>query len=90
MNVADPLHHLLVSAIRHQEADEIDEARDLYIKILEKNPRHEQALHLVGLLCLQHGEFGGARALLETAIDVNPSNPAYSTTSVSSRCARTI
>jgi hypothetical protein len=77
MNVADPLHHLLVSAIRHQEADEIDEARDLYIKILEKNPRHEQALHLGGLLCLQHGEFGGARALLVVKIKrVSPSGSA--------------
>src|SRR3546814_21062219 len=77
MSSADPLHHLLVSAIRHQEAEEIDEARDLYLEILEQNPRHEQALHLAGLLCLQQGALDGARTLLEAAIDVNPDNAAY-------------
>src|SRR3546814_19055205 len=77
MSSADPLHHLLVSAIRHQAAEEIDEARDLYLEILEQNPRHAQALHLAGLLCLQQGALDGARTLLEAAIDVNPANAAY-------------
>ena len=54
MNEVDPQHDLLVAAIRHQEADEVEQARDLYIRILEENPRHEKALHLGGLLCLQH------------------------------------
>src|SRR3546814_16197482 len=77
MNSADPLHHLLVSAIRHQEAEEIDEARDLYLEILEQNPQHEQPLHLAGLLCLQQGALDGARTLLEARIEVTPYNPAY-------------
>ena len=77
MNSGDPLHRLLVSAIRHQEANEVEEARDLYLQILEQDPQHEQALHLAGLLCLQNNELDGAQSLLEAAAEVDPNNASY-------------
>ena len=72
MTDADDLQPKLVDAIRHHEAGEIEQARDLYLEILDADPQHERALHLAGLLCLQCGEFEGAKVLLSAAADIDP------------------
>jgi tetratricopeptide (TPR) repeat protein len=53
-------------------AGRFDEARTCYKKVLQRNPRHFNTLHLSGVLCVQTGQPGLGAATLRRAVAVNP------------------
>jgi len=58
-------------AIRHHEAGRLREARRLYESMLGAEPHHPDALHLLGVLLTQVGEFEGAIENIRAALDIN-------------------
>ena len=58
-------------AIRHHEAGRLGEAEGLYRAILVDAPHHPDALHLLGVLLTQRGEYESAAAHVQAALDLN-------------------
>lgn len=58
-------------AIRHHEAGRLGEAERLYRSMLDSEPRHPDALHLLGVLLTQVGEYDQAVEKIQAALDVN-------------------
>src|SRR5206468_1310825 len=52
----------------HHQAGRLDRAEELYQKVLEKDPDHPDALHLLGVVAYQRGEIGPALQLIERAL----------------------
>src|SRR5450830_867829 len=66
----------LQQGLQHQEAGRIQEAEMLYRDVLQVQPNHPDALHLLGLIA-QRARHPDAIGLLRRAIQVNPDNPVY-------------
>lgn len=60
----------------HQKG-QLDRAKSVYLKILEKNPAHAEALHLLGLIAHQSGNRQQAVNLISQAVRLNPANAVY-------------
>ena len=58
-------------AIRHHEAGRLREAERLYRAMLDAEPHHPDALHLLGVLLTQLGEYDDAVAHIQAALNVN-------------------
>jgi len=58
-------------AIRHHEAGRFGEAERLYRSMLDVEPHHPDALHLLGVLLTQVGEYEDAVEKIQAALDVN-------------------
>jgi len=58
-------------AIRHHEAGRMGEAERLYRSILADAPHHADALHLLGVLLTQRGEYEGAATHIQAALDLD-------------------
>jgi tetratricopeptide (TPR) repeat protein len=54
----------------------LDDARSHYIAALEVDPGHFDALHMLGVLCLQTGQLAFGAELIGQAIAVRPDEPA--------------
>jgi protein O-GlcNAc transferase len=67
----------LRGAVSHQQAGRFSEAEGLYLQILELQPNHADALHLLGVLASQNGQYERACQLIEKAIASSPRNPNY-------------
>ena len=63
---------LLQDAASHLEGGRLSEAEALYQQVLEIEPDHSHALHVLGLLHYQNGRMQDAAASLEKAIAVKP------------------
>lgn len=67
----------------HKEAERALSRRDfrlahaLCLKILSADPRHADALFLLGMLAAEHGNFAKALELVERALAVTPDSPEY-------------
>lgn len=59
----------------HQRGD-IGPAEQLYRQILNRQPRHAGALHLLGVIHVQRGELAQALATCEAALAINPRHAA--------------
>ena len=59
------------------QAGRAEEARALYEQVLGADPRHAEALHLLGYLWFQKGDAGRALDLIGRAIALQPNNPGY-------------
>jgi predicted O-linked N-acetylglucosamine transferase (SPINDLY family) len=59
----------------HQQGD-LARAQSLYEDILKVQPRHFDALHMLGVMAGQRGDFEKAADLIGGAIEVNPHNAA--------------
>lgn len=57
------------------QAGNLDEAEKLYRAAVAAEPRHFQALHLLGLVEMQRGRFAEADRLIGRALAVNPDFP---------------
>ena len=55
----------------HQQGH-LDEARTLYESVLKKQPRHFNALHMLGVLAYQSGRLDRAEMLIAKAISIDP------------------
>ncbi len=70
----DPARQL-EKAVRLHRKGALDDARDLYQKILRDDPNNPNALHLLGLLCLAQGDSKSAESWISKAIALD-SRPA--------------
>jgi protein O-GlcNAc transferase len=66
-------------ALRHHQADQLQQAEQIYRQILAQQPKHAEALHLLGVIAYQGGRYDLAVDLILQAIALNPAYPeAYS------------
>ncbi len=59
-------------AVGHHRADRLEEARALYLRILEVEPRNAHALHLLGLVERRQGHRDKALELIRAALAIAP------------------
>jgi FkbM family methyltransferase len=76
-NGANPVGELLNAALQHHQNGRLEEAASLYSQILEADPRHADANHLLGVIAFQLGRNELAVDLIGIAIAANRSNPAF-------------
>lgn len=57
----------------------LSEAASMCNMILQEDPAHDDALHLLGILAAQTGDFVNAEVLISRAILLNPKNAAFHT-----------
>ena len=69
--------NLIQQGLQHHQAGRINDAKIIYEQVLISNPRHPDALHLLGLTALQSGDPAKAVELIRLAITAQPKNPAY-------------
>ncbi|QTA90106.1 tetratricopeptide repeat protein [Desulfonema magnum] len=67
----------LNKAIQYHQAGQLQQAEEIYKKILEIHPNHPDALHLLGVAAHQVGNNEKAVNLIAKAIQLNPDNPNY-------------
>lgn len=65
------------AALDHHRAGDLKKASDLYRKILNRAPRHSEALHLLGLATLELGRPERAAQLIAKAAAIAPGNKLY-------------
>ena len=65
----------LQEAIAHHQAGRLSQAEVIYQQILQIEPNHPDALHLLGVVAHQMGKDELAVELISKAIHANPSNP---------------
>jgi len=58
-------------ATQYHQAGDLPRAEALYQQILQAEPRHSQALHFLGVLAAQHGQYEKALELVSQAIDLD-------------------
>ena len=68
---------IFAAALRYHQAGRLDEAEQLYRNVLQLNPRHADALHLLGVAALQRGKHDVAVDLITKAIAENNKVPAF-------------
>ena len=66
---------LLASAVRLHQAGDLVGAERLYGTVLRANPRHWQALYLLGFIHSQRGQYDEAERLIGQALQLNPQSP---------------
>jgi predicted O-linked N-acetylglucosamine transferase (SPINDLY family) len=71
------LVHTLQIAREHHEAGRLPQAERLYRQVLQFDPNHAEALHLLGMIALQVGSYGAAIELLEKAVEQRPLEPEF-------------
>ena len=69
----------LAQGLKHHQAGQLQEAEAAYQRILRVDPRHADALHLLGVIGQQRGEPALAAELIGKAIATNSSNAVYHT-----------
>ncbi|MBN3852651.1 tetratricopeptide repeat protein [Paraburkholderia sp. Ac-20340] len=67
----EAFEHAFEQALQAHEAGRLDEARDGYLRVLESQPDHAQAWHLLGLIEYAQGANGKAIALIRKAIAIS-------------------
>ena len=67
----------VAAALEHQVAGRLQEAERGYRAILRQQPRHADALHLLGLVAHQSGNNPGAEDLIRQAIAIAPRAAVY-------------
>lgn len=68
---------LIEEGQRHHQAGRLAEAERSYRVVLDMNPGHPDALHLLGLLAYRGARYEQALDLITQAIAAAPSNPLY-------------
>ena len=64
-------------AVKHHQGGHLRQAEQIYLQILEAEPEHADALHLLGVIATQRGQFDYAVQRIECAVARNPGQPAY-------------
>jgi tetratricopeptide (TPR) repeat protein len=59
------------------QAGRLSEAQALYEQVLQAEPRHADALHLLGYLWFQKGDVARAVGLIGRAVELQPGNPGF-------------
>jgi len=66
------LQQALDLAVEHHQAGDLPKAENIYRKILQANPNHSQALHLLGVIAHQRGENEKSIEFITQALTINP------------------
>jgi tetratricopeptide (TPR) repeat protein len=74
---AETLAEILSVAVEHHKAGRLAEAEAIYRAILEGNPRHSDAWHLLGVIASESGNHQAAVAAIGRAIRLRPSATVY-------------
>jgi Tfp pilus assembly protein PilF len=69
--------HVFSIALKHHQAGDLVKAEELYHRILAVEPRHADALHLLGVMANQMGKPQVAVDLIARAIAINPTATTY-------------
>jgi len=77
MHQAKPLAAQLQTAIELHQLGRLEEARERYRQILERQPQHADALHLLAVSLIQSASASQALPLLEQAIALNNTESSY-------------
>ncbi|MEW6585481.1 MAG: tetratricopeptide repeat protein [Nitrospirota bacterium] len=64
----------LQSAYQYYQAGDLNQARDIYKKVLRLKPNNIDALHFVEMICCQLGDFDEAIRCIRKEIELTPSN----------------
>jgi len=67
--------HLLSTALQHHQSGQLQEAEKAYRAVLDLEPNHPDALHLLGVLAHQVGQSAVAVQLIHQAIQQRPDFP---------------
>ena len=70
----DPCQQLLETGMRHHRAGQLAEAEQYYRRVLQHNPDHPDALHLLGYLASLANNHNAAIDLIRKAIALQPDN----------------
>jgi tetratricopeptide (TPR) repeat protein len=62
------------TALAHHKAGRLQQAEAIYRQVLQTDPRHPDALHLLGLIALHSRNYAIASQLIGRAIDAGPSS----------------
>jgi predicted TPR repeat methyltransferase len=62
----------LLQAIEHHQAGQTDKAKEIYLRILDREPEQADALRCLGALALDEGDVPGAIQLVRRAIAAEP------------------
>ncbi|MGY9000223.1 MAG: O-linked N-acetylglucosamine transferase, SPINDLY family protein [Rhodospirillales bacterium] len=73
----DDLEHIIETALILQRAGRLDEAVDIYQKVLAIEPKQTDAIHLLGMVSFTKKNYVEAISLIGKAISLNPSLPDY-------------
>ena len=65
----------LKKAAQFHHSGQLDQAGEIYKKILEIHPNHAEALHMLGLIAHQQGRNDAAADLIGKSIQLSPGNP---------------
>ncbi|MFC7514230.1 tetratricopeptide repeat protein [Herbaspirillum sp. GCM10030257] len=71
------LHDAMETAMSHHREGRLNQAEELYRQIVCIQPSHADALHLLGAIAHQHGDYQRAIDLIEKAIAIKPTAPMY-------------
>jgi protein O-GlcNAc transferase len=71
------LDQVLALALRCQDTGHLEEAKQLYIRILEQQPDHAEALSNLGTIAGAAGDFALALALAERSVAQCPDNAQF-------------
>lgn len=77
MTPLTPAMDIFRDALAAHEAGRLAEAERLYRDLLQTNPRHADALHLLGVVAHQHGRHEQAVDLIRKAIEISPQQARY-------------
>jgi tetratricopeptide (TPR) repeat protein len=72
MRLSPDQQQALDRAIRHHRSGELREAEKIYRGLLNEHPDQADALHFLGVIRLQVGQFEEAISLIQQAVDVRP------------------
>jgi tetratricopeptide (TPR) repeat protein len=75
LNLLATISDTFTLARAHHEAGRLDMAEKLYRQILQAEPTHVEALHLMGVLAGQAGRYGQAAEHLQAALRLRPDQP---------------
>jgi len=67
----------LKKALHYHQSGQLQKAQEIYRKILEIDPDHCEALHLLGVIANQAGDNDMAVRLIGRAIEINSTEPIY-------------
>lgn len=71
------IDELMRQGLQFHQAGRLPEAQALYEKVLDKQPSHAAANHLMGVALLQRGDAAGAVTRLKRAVHVRGNDPEY-------------
>jgi protein O-GlcNAc transferase len=77
MNSLTSIPEILAAAVRYHQSGKWNEANQLYRQILQQNPDHPDALHLIGVIASQQGKPVEALPWIQRALVLEPNALMY-------------